>query len=311
METPEWLKKTTPLSACSCCKVSFKKRRNFVSKTLIEIASLIERSIFSEKLAKENGLLQKINPKVKLIIFLSFIILTSLVKNIEILIIIYMITLFAAIISKIPIKEFLIRVWLFIPLFSGIIALPVLLNIMTPGNPIITLINLHTPINILGLKFSSLTITTQGIIAFSFFVLRIGTIVSITTLLTLTTRWVDILKSLRILGLPQIFVLVLSLTYQFIFILLRIIQDMHLAKKSRTINKQKRANKDEQKWVASRIGTILIKSRMMSEETYLAMISRGFNGEIKNDSHYLIKSRDYIFGSISLSVLLIIILIMW
>jgi cobalt/nickel transport system permease protein len=180
MKIPEWLKKTAPLSDGRYVNASANRKKIFVSKTLFDIARLIERSVFSEKLAKEKGMLQKINPKIKIVVFLLFIITVSLVKSIEMLVAIYLVTFFAAIFSRIPVRYFLIRVWLFIPLFSGIIAFPAIFNILTPGNPIATLINLQTPLNILGFKFTSLSITTQGIMAFAFFVLRVGTIVSLT-----------------------------------------------------------------------------------------------------------------------------------
>jgi cobalt/nickel transport system permease protein len=184
---------------------------------------------------------------------------------------------------------------------------------MTPGDSIFMFIYFSDQVNLFGLRFSSLSITSQGVFAFLFFVVKVGTIISLTTLLTLTTRWADILKSLRAFGVPFIFVLVLSLTYQYIFILLRIVQDMHLARKSRTIKRKKYIDgtKEERNWVANRIGTTFLRSRMMSEETYLAMISRGFDGEVKTDNPYSIRRTDCFFVFSSISLLISLIILRW
>jgi energy-coupling factor transporter transmembrane protein EcfT len=118
------------------------------------------------------------------------------------------------------------------------------------------------------------------------------------------------MKSLRTLGVPQIFVLVLSMTYQYIFLLVRIVQEMHLAKKSRTINKtnmNREGIKKEQNWVASRIGTVLMKSYKMSDEIHSAMVSRGFHGEIKSHETFKIRNIDCVWTGFSLSLIFAVI----
>ncbi|MFZ2073154.1 MAG: energy-coupling factor transporter transmembrane component T, partial [Methanoregula sp.] len=51
---------------------------------------------------------------------------------------------------------------------------------------------------------------------------------------------------------------------------------------------------EEQKWVGNRIGYTLIKALNMSEKVHQAMISRGFNGDIKILQRYSIHRRDYV-----------------
>ena len=291
MKIPEWFSEST--APCSCCSVG--KNKNFVEKTLLQISSAMEHSIFSEKYASLDGFLQKIDPRIKLITILFLIVVSSFIKKTEILLTIYGLTLFFAYVSKIELKFFIKRVWLFIPIFSGIIALPSIFNIVTPGESLITLIRFDNPINIFGLSFTEFSITKPGVSGGILFITRAATSVSLVVLLTLTTKWNELMRSLRTVGIPQIFVLILSMTYQYIFILLRTIQEMYFAKKSRTINSKKQGLKKEQNWIASRIGTVLMKSYKMSDEVHSAMISRGFSGDIKSSEIFKIQNMDIIW----------------
>jgi energy-coupling factor transporter transmembrane protein EcfT len=59
--------------------------------------------------------------------------------------------------------------------------------------------------------------------------------------------------------------------------------------------------KKEQNWVASRIGTVLMKSYKMSDEIHSAMVSRGFHGEIKSHETFKIRNIDRVWIGFSLA----------
>ncbi len=300
MKIPDWLAESSP---CPCCSIGVGGKKNFIEKTLVEIAGMMERSVFSEKYASSKGFLQSIDPRVKLITILLLIVTTSFINKTEIILGIYALTLFFAYLSKVELFFFIKRVWLFIPIFSGIIAFPAMFNLMTPGEPLITLMRFNSTIHFSVFQFTDISITKEGALGALLFISRVATSVSLIVLLTLTTRWTDVMKSLRTLGVPQIYVLVLSMTYQYIFLLLRIVQEMHLAKKSRTIktNMTRQGIKKEQNWVASRIGTVLMKSYKMSDEIHSAMVSRGFHGEIRSNETFKIRNIDRVWTVFSLA----------
>jgi cobalt/nickel transport system permease protein len=52
------------------------------------------------------------------------------------------------------------------------------------------------------------------------FVARVGVSVSLAVLLVIVTPWSDLLKSLQALRVPQVFILLLSMTYRYIFLFL-------------------------------------------------------------------------------------------
>jgi len=268
---PEWLKKGN----CACCEFEIKGKTNFIEKTLVGISSLLEEVIFNDNYPLRKGFLQSLDPRYKLITILALIIVVSLLNNPLLIIGVYALTLLLAYISRIEIWFFIKRVWLFIPLFAGVIVIPSIFSFITPGD---ALIKLSDGITILGWRSGEIIITRQGVSHAIIFVSRVATSVSLVVLLTLTTKWNDLIKSLNVLRIPKIFVLTFAMCYRYIFLLLRMIQDMHLAKKSRTIRLF--STKKEQKWVASRIGYLLIRSIALSNEIHLAMLSRGFTGEL-------------------------------
>jgi cobalt/nickel transport system permease protein len=110
-------------------------------------------------------------------------------------------------------------------------------------------------------------------------ILRVGASVSFAAILILTTRWGVLLSALRGLRVPQVFVVILGMTYRYIFLLLHTTNDMFLARKSRLVGRA--PGSSERAWLAGSMGTLLGKSYLLSDEVYLAMVSRGFHGEAK------------------------------
>ena len=74
------------------------------------------------------------------------------------------------------------------------------------------------------------------------------------------------------------------MTERYIFVLLRLIQDMYRGRMSRTIRPLSPAV--ERNWTASRIGVTFKKSMEMSEDVYKAMLSRGFHGEFRTINRF-------------------------
>ncbi|HEX9113711.1 MAG TPA: energy-coupling factor transporter transmembrane component T, partial [Nitrospirota bacterium] len=120
----------------------------------------------------------------------------------------------------------------------------------------------------------------QGLWGGIVFLSRVAASVSLAVLFTLTHRWADIFTGLRALHVPRVFVMTLSMTERYLFVFLRLIQDMYRARKSRTIRTFSAAA--ERSWTASRIGVTFRKSVEMSNDVYKAMLSRGFHGEFRS-----------------------------
>lgn len=263
-----------------------KPSRGFLEKSLGDITNALEQTLFAEELARRKGLLQSLDPRAKLLGALAILISISLSQNLIVILTLYALTLPIAFASSIPLGFYLKRVWVFMPFFTGIIALPALFSPFTPGASLITLIDMPSP-------RLYLAITQPGVITAAFLLLRVGASVSIAVLLILTTRWAMLLKALRVLRLPQAFVLILGMTYRYIYLLLHAANNMFLARKSRVVGRMSSA--DERRWLAASMGTLFSKSYTLSEEVYLAMQSRGFRGEAQIMDAMVWRGADWIW----------------
>ncbi len=226
------------------------------------------------------GLLQAIDPRVKLLTFLGWLLFTTWVHRFDILVGLYSFTLALAMFSRIPLTRFILRTWLFIPLFTGIMVLPTLCNFVTPGEPIWMLAQFAHPVRIGPWVLPDvIAVTRQGLMVASGLVMRVATAVSWVTLLTLTTPGDRLLHTLQVLRVPQTFLMVLGLMHRYLHRLVREAEELHLAMQSRIMCTP--MVRTGQRLVATRVGVLLRKSLGLSQEVYQAMCARGYTGEVR------------------------------
>jgi len=295
---PEWMREIET-GPCPCCTASVGKKKGFVQKTISDIFCFFEECLVNDAIAKRDGLLQSLDPRIKLISIIALIFAVAMTHDIRLLILVYCLTLACAYLSRIELRFFLTRVWVFIPIFSGVIMIPILFNGVMPGAPLVTTLG---PFPLPGF----LWITRQGVMLALVFITRVATCVSLAVLLFLTTPRDLIFKSLRSLEVPTVYVLTLDMCYRYIFLFTDMVRGFYTAKKSRAVKALPLI--EEHKWVGGRIGYTLIKSVHMSEKVHGAMVSRGFNGDIKIMHRYSVHRRDYLacVSVIALSCILVL-----
>ena len=251
--------------------------RDFVAKTLLETTRAIEHSVFQMDLASKGGFLQGLDPRTKIVSFVVLLLAVSFSRSFFLLVIFYCLSLVLAALSQVPLGRFVKRVWIFVPLFTGFVAFPAVLNLVTPGENVLTILSFGSDIRIGPFDIpDAIYITRQGLYSAAFLVVRVAVSVSLAVLLVLTTRWMDLLQGLSILRVPGIVILVLAMTYRYIHLFLRGLENMLLARKSRRLVPSGR--KDEQGWISSRMGVLVGKSYHLSTEVHMAMMSRGWSG---------------------------------
>ncbi len=244
-------------------------RNDFIERSILGALSFLKESVFSEEYAAKIGLLQLINPRLKVLFFLALLVAVLLINDISFLCFFYLFSIILAVLSKINISYFLKRTWVFIPLFSFFIAIPAIFSIFNPGE---TLTSFH----FVGIKF---IITKQGFSGAVLFLMRVITSVTLVVLLNLTTRQTQLLKVLRAFGIPQVFVMTLGMCYRYIFLFAEIIEYTYLAIKSR-VGRIVYYKKGQQ-IVAWKMANLWQRSKQLNEEVYNAMLSRGYTGEPK------------------------------
>lgn len=279
----------------------------FTSKTLSEIVGYIRDAVFSEEYANYSGLLQRIDTRIKFIVFLLLISSVIFARGIHTLLVFFLLSLILASLSRIPLRFYLPRVLVFIPVFTGIIAIPYIFNIFQPhdGTALIVLHEFHRTIDLPLLRpFSRIEITKEGVFWASVFLTRVTASVSFAILLMITTKWSDLVKALHTLRFPKVFVLIMSMAYRYIFLLLDLISNMLLSRKSRTVGREPAVK--SWKLNAGIIGALFIKSYEMSENVYLAMLSRGFDGAVRISEDKRVDGKSYLFLSMMLCVIFLI-----
>ena len=268
-----------------------RSRRNFVEWTLEGLRAAIERAMYADRIAGGSGLLQPIDPRVKLAGLLGLIVATALSTKLWVIAAILLAGLALACLSAVSILELMMPIWLSTLTFTGAIALPAIF--LTPGTTAVMIPSLALPI------------TAQGLTTAGFLILRAEASATLALLLVFTTPWTHILKALRIFHVPLVFVAALGMTFRYILLLLETAHEMFESRKSRTVGYM---NSGEYRRLAVSTGAVLLgKSFQLSNEVFLAMQARGFRGEIYVLDDFRMRSRDWtacvLFAALSLAAI--------
>jgi cobalt/nickel transport system permease protein len=168
-------------------------------------------------------------------------------------------------------------VWLPVLSFSGVIAAPAIF--LVPGNVIYRL-------PVIGWA-----VTAEGIASAGLLLLRVETAATFAVLLILCTEWTRVLKALRFFRVPVVVVVILGMTYRYLFLLLKAAQEMFESRQSRLVGPLEGA--DRRRVAAGTVGVLLTRSFQLSAEVHAAMQARGFQGEVHLLEDLSIKARDW------------------
>ncbi len=136
--TPDWLT-TSEVGLCPCGCVGRRRKGNVVAKTLDGTANVARQALYADDMANTPGLLQRLDPRTKLVGLLALLVVASLSRSLVVLGAMYVVTLGLAVASRLPVWSFVKRVWLFVPLFTAVVVLPATLNVVTPGRIVVPL----------------------------------------------------------------------------------------------------------------------------------------------------------------------------
>lgn len=259
--------------------------RSFLEKNLARFAELLEESVFAEETAQKNGWLQRMDARVKCAGLLLLLLASSMSRSAPVITFVYLFSILLAAGSHIFSASFLRRAWVFMPFYTALMAAPALF--LTPGDPAFVL------------PITGWIVTQQGIHTVAFLVLRVASSVSLMLLLVLTTSWPKLLKALRSLGCPRLLVLLLIMTHRYIYLLLHTATALFLARNSRRVGPESWQN--SRQWIGTLLGTLLQKSYHLSQEVYLAMVSRGFRGEPVLMEDFRLRNSDYAWMAVFLA----------
>ncbi|KNF07698.1 cobalt transport protein [Gottschalkia purinilytica] len=244
-------------------------KNNFIDKSIFSILGVLSR-IKSSNTNKEN-FIYNIKCEMKLISTILIVVLVSLSTNYKFIIGvgIYLLTLISSL-DKCDIKKIL-SISIVVPIFTFITLIP---SIYFGGN--------YHELLIVGKVF--ITILTTSILSY-------------------TTMWNEIVRSLKLIHIPDIFILIMEITLRYIFILGKFSLDMFYSLKLRSIGK----NSNKYKYLSGMIGTLFLKSKKLGDELYFAMECRGFQGEFNRYSNYRISLTDLAYSLANIIIFLMFI----
>jgi cobalt/nickel transport system permease protein len=237
----------------------------FADSLLCGLLAVFEHGLESERLAASPGLLQRLDPRIKIAGLLALILTAVFVKSLPVLAGLLAVATGLALCSGISLARLGGQVWLGVLLFTGILALPAIF--LVSGEPL------------LQLPWLGWQVTRQGLLSAGFLVGRAETAATLALLAILTTPWPHLLKALRGFGLPVVLVAILGMTHRYIFVLLATASRMFEARASRIMGPL--SAQDSRRIAGGAAGVLLATSLQLAGEVHLAMIARGYRGEVR------------------------------
>lgn len=302
---PAWMHPQITHDAGAPAVISRPRRHSVVRRALNAFARLLAAMLADEATAAAPGLLQRIDARAKVLGIIGLIVVVTLVYHLPALLLGYTLCIVLAILSRVPVRRFA-GAWLAAPLFTAAIILPALFNVVSPGT---ALWQLASPGSRLGswLLPDGLAVTDVGLYIAARFVLRTAVCVTLALLLTVTTRPARLFRGLHILGVPQLFVMLLTMMERYLAVIVRAAEEIHLAKLSRTLAAGDLRR--EQAWVAAGMGSLYRRTQRLGDAVYRAMLSRGYTGDIffLTDTRWTM--RDYAFLAVMVAVGIILLMV--
>jgi len=264
---------------------SFKQRTGKVTFSFLErgidhLAGVVRNGYAQWECSSQRGLFQRIDARVKVLFLLFFILIVSLKRDVLpetcILIFVFVLTL----LSRLSLFKVYRRVFFLGFVFGFLVALPSAFNVITNGEIVFPIVRLSRSYHFWVYRIpADVGITREGIHTVAMLTLRVVNSLSVSFLVLHTTPFHDIIRALKVLKVPDSFLIIITLCYKYIFIFSKTVEEMYLSKKSRILRELSSAEARE--WIAGRMAFIFRKSRVRCEEVFKAMIGRGFSDSIK------------------------------
>jgi len=282
---PEWLLRKEPLKSLP------KKRRPFMEKTLSGVLHFAGDALFNETVSRKKGFLQKTDARLKIAVLFGLVIALSFEKSPQAMLPYAAFAFLLAVISRIPFKVYLKRL---LPGFilTLLVAIPATLNFIVKGEPIFNL-------------FSGISITREGLLSASGLLLRVTASLMLVFLVTFTTTPSRLIKGFGFY-LPGFLRTVISISYRYIFLLVRGLENFILAGRARVLFTS-HIGGTERKLAGSRAASLFLLSLKVKDDLKMAMEARGVGYSFKDVpmERFRMGVNDIVLTGLALGLLLI------
>jgi cobalt ECF transporter T component CbiQ len=295
-QIPRFLLDKAPFPGPETPKGSFSSAF-FLDKAVSNLASFVRTGYIQWETASRNGLFQRLDARVKVLFLIFFVVIISLKQNLLSEIGLGAFLLILVVSSRIDLVTFYRRILFLGLLFGFLVPLPSSLNIFSKGALLLPLLHLprsydpwiyHIP--------ETVGVTKAGLHSVLMLASRVINSLTVAFLLLYTTPFSEVVRALKVFKLPDALLMIVTLTYKYLFIFLRTVENVHLARKSRLVGAEKKS--ETRKWVAGRIALMFTKTQHECEEIFRAMQARGFSGTIRVYEFRKPNTPDWIAGGV-------------
>lgn len=260
---------------------------DYISKTLRQIASFWDRSVFrSNSKHRHIANVTIFSPPLMVLASIIFVISLGFCTELKTLCLgaffVFMLVGTSLVRSHFTLKEFLGGGFGIAIVFSILSSCPASVNVFShSSSPVVfPLLSLSKAYFLGPFEIPPVIgITSQGLVSSATLILRVLTSSGVTLWLFLSLGWLNLFRGLRTLGVPALPLQVAAMMLIFTHILVRRSEELHFAKKSRVICRE--TNKHGRAWVTARIAQIWEESLRLMDEVQTAMNARGFKGEAR------------------------------
>jgi cobalt/nickel transport system permease protein len=222
---------------------------------------------FIDEYSHLNSVIHRLDPRTKLIASLAFIIAVVLTptSNLRVFAFYFAIIALMLAFSRLPAAYVLKRSLVVLPF---VLLIAVFIPFFKEGEVAASF----------NLWLWQISVTYNGLLVLVNVVVKSWLCILALILLSSTTRFDDLLKGIKQLGMPQVMILILSFMYRYIFVLVDEAMRLQQARDSRNFGG---SWLHHLKTVGHMVGTLFIRSYERGERIYAAMLARGFDGQIR------------------------------
>lgn len=240
----------------------------------------MEHSYLDEH-SRKNSFIHRLEPRIKIISFFLYILFIILSPpNYFMAFLLYGLVIFILIaLSGLP---FIFIFKRSLSVFPFLLAAAIFIPFIRQGRIV-------AGFSFFGFRFS---VSYEGLMVFCNILIKSYLSILGMILLIATTSFSSLLKAFEKLKFPSLFIMIISFMYRYIFVLEDELMKMKVAKESRSIGGSRWFHL---KALANMVGILFIRAYERAERVYLAMCSRGFDGEVKTIYDFKIETKDSCF----------------
>ncbi len=188
--------------------------------------------------------------------------------------------------SRLPLGRIVRRLGFIVPAFLLLVAF---LPFLRPGTPLFSV----------GLGPFRLVYSREGLLASGIFALRLTCAALTVILLTFTTPFHVLLRSLEELRLPRIFTQLTQFTVRYSFVLYNEVLRMQRALRARNFTPGRHLwHRHTLRTLGGLLGALFIRSYERGERVYYAMLARGFKGETRTLHEFRARPGDVLIAGV-------------